>query len=142
MDVAAWLRGLGLEQYEPAFRDNRIDAEILPKLTAEDLKDIGVAMVGDRRKLLEAIAALREGAPSSPAAGEVTEAPAAARSSAAERRQLTVIASGQSPEKEDERVDDRKPFAAIQGVRLPCGKGQPASRKRALPGPGNRALEA
>jgi hypothetical protein len=52
MDVAAWLRGLGLEQYEPAFRDNRVDSEILPKLTAEDLKDIGVAMVGDRRKLL------------------------------------------------------------------------------------------
>ena len=91
MDVAAWLRGLGLEQYEPAFRDNRIDAEILPKLTVEDLKDIGVAIVGDRRKLLEAIAALRASAPSSPAAEEITEAPAAAPSSEAERRQLTVM---------------------------------------------------
>ena len=38
MDIAAWLRGLGLEEYEPAFRDNRVDAEILPKLTGEDLK--------------------------------------------------------------------------------------------------------
>ena len=38
MDTAAWLRGLGLEQYEPAFRDNGIDAEILPKLTVEYLK--------------------------------------------------------------------------------------------------------
>ena len=60
MDVAVWLRGLGLERYEPAFGDNGIDAEILPKLTVEDLKDIGVTRVGDRRRLLEAIAALRE----------------------------------------------------------------------------------
>ena len=49
MDVAAWLRGLGLEQYEPVFGDNGIDAEILPKLTVEDLKDIGITAVGDRR---------------------------------------------------------------------------------------------
>jgi hypothetical protein len=62
MDIAAWLRGLRLEEYEPAFRDNRIDAEVLPELTGEDLKDIGIAAVGDRRKLLQAIAALREGA--------------------------------------------------------------------------------
>src|ERR687894_224881 len=59
MDVAAWLRGLGLGEYEAAFRDNRIDAAVLPELTAEDLKEIGVAAVGDRRRLLAAIAALR-----------------------------------------------------------------------------------
>jgi uncharacterized caspase-like protein len=47
MDIAAWLRDLGLEQYEASFRDNRVDAEILLKPTAEDLKEIGVAMVGD-----------------------------------------------------------------------------------------------
>jgi hypothetical protein len=46
MDIGAWLRGLGLERYEQAFRDNAIDGEILPKLTAEDLKDLGVALVG------------------------------------------------------------------------------------------------
>ena len=63
MDIAAWLRGLGLEQYEPAFRYNRIDAEILPKLTVGGLEDIDVVMVGDRGKLLEAIVALRVGAP-------------------------------------------------------------------------------
>ena len=57
MDIAAWLRDLGLERYEQAFRENEIDAAILPKLTAEDLKDIGVTTVGHRRKLLEAIAA-------------------------------------------------------------------------------------
>ena len=58
MDVAAWLRGLGLERYEPAFRDNEIDEGVLPSLTAEDLKDLGVTSVGHRRKLLDAIAAL------------------------------------------------------------------------------------
>ena len=59
MDVAAWLRSLGLEQYEPAFRENDIDSRVLPKLTNEDLKDIGVTSVGHRRRLLEAIAALQ-----------------------------------------------------------------------------------
>ena len=46
MDIGGWLRSLGLEQYEAAFRENEIDGEVLPKLTAEDLKDIGVAIVG------------------------------------------------------------------------------------------------
>ena len=55
MDVGDWLRKLGLERCEPAFRENRIDSEILPKLTAEDLKDPGIALVGDRRRLLDAI---------------------------------------------------------------------------------------
>jgi class 3 adenylate cyclase len=93
MDVAAWLRGQGLEQYEPAFRDNGIDAEILPKLTVEDLKDIGVTRVGDRRKLLEAIAALGANAPPSSAAEQPSEVRgrAAAPLSEAERRQLTVM---------------------------------------------------
>jgi class 3 adenylate cyclase len=93
MDIAAWLRGLGLEQYEPAFRDNGIDAEVLPKLTVEDLNDIGVTRVGDRRKLLEAIAALRESAPPSPAAEKPSEVPgpAAAPSFEAERRQLMMF---------------------------------------------------
>ena len=58
MDVADWLRKLGLEQYEPAFRANEIDERVLPRLTAEDLKDLGVSLVGHRRRLLDAIAAL------------------------------------------------------------------------------------
>ena len=62
MDVGAWLRGLGLGQYEQAFRDNDIDAEVLPELTADDLTELGVASIGHRRKLLAAIAALRAGA--------------------------------------------------------------------------------
>ena len=53
MDISAWLRGLGLERYEEAFRENAIDEAILPKLTAEDLRDLGVTAVGRRRILLD-----------------------------------------------------------------------------------------
>ena len=57
MEVAAWLRGLGLERYEPAFRENEVDAEVLPELTESDLVAMGLP-VGPRRKLLTAIAGL------------------------------------------------------------------------------------
>ena len=57
MDVAAWLKGLGLERYVPTFCDNDVDAEVLPKLTADDLIGLGVTSIGHRRKLLDAIAA-------------------------------------------------------------------------------------
>jgi hypothetical protein len=60
VDIAAWLQRLGLEQYEQAFRGNDIDAEVLPELTAEDLVGLGVTSIGHRRKLLAAIAALRD----------------------------------------------------------------------------------
>jgi hypothetical protein len=59
MDLRGWLRSLGLDRYEAAFRENEIDETVLPSLTAEDLKDLGVGIVGHRRKLLDAIAALR-----------------------------------------------------------------------------------
>ena len=58
MDVGGWLRGLGLGQYETNFRDNKINADLLPRLTNDDLKDIGVSALGDRRRLLDAIATL------------------------------------------------------------------------------------
>jgi len=58
MDVGGWLRSLGLGQYEANFRDNKIDADLLPRLTADDLKDIGVSALGDRLRLLDVIAAL------------------------------------------------------------------------------------
>jgi SAM domain (Sterile alpha motif) len=58
MDLGGWLRSLGLGQYEAAFRENAIDDTVLPNLTAEDLKDLGL-VVGHRRTLLDAIAALR-----------------------------------------------------------------------------------
>ena len=59
MDIGGWLRSIGLERYEAAFRENEIDETVLPNLTAEDLKDLGVGVVGHRRKLLDAIAGLR-----------------------------------------------------------------------------------
>ena len=46
MDVAAWLQHLGLERYVAAFLDNEVDWEVLPKLTSEDLREIGVAAIG------------------------------------------------------------------------------------------------
>jgi class 3 adenylate cyclase len=92
VDIAAWLRGLGLEQYGPAFRDNDIDGEVLRRLTAEDLRELGVRSIGHRRKLLDAIAALNEVAPAAPANPPPSAATAAApRVEAAERRQLTVM---------------------------------------------------
>ena len=59
MDIGGWLRSLGLEQYEATFRENAINEKVLPNLTADDLKDMGVGIVGHRRMLLDAIAALR-----------------------------------------------------------------------------------
>ena len=58
MDVADWLRQLGLERYEAAFRENDVSVAILPDLTSEDLKELGIVSVGHRRQLLEAIAKL------------------------------------------------------------------------------------
>ena len=55
MDLGDWRRGVGLERYEPAFRENEINEKVLPSLTAEDLKDLGVVIVGHRRVLLDAI---------------------------------------------------------------------------------------
>ena len=62
MNIATWLHDLGLSVYEQAFRENAIELELLPQLTADDLKEIGVIPVGHRRKLLDAIAALRRSA--------------------------------------------------------------------------------
>ncbi len=90
MDVAAWLQGLGLERYAPAFLENRIEADILPSLTLEDLRDLGVTLVGDRRRLLDAIAALGV-AISTPAASAPAVTAAAPAPADAERRQLTVM---------------------------------------------------
>ena len=91
MDLGGWLLSLGLEQYEAAFRDNAIDEAILPTLTAQDLKELGVVIVGDRRKLLNAIAASRANSSATPLDGlSVIDAPLP---DAAERRQVTVMFS-------------------------------------------------
>ncbi len=87
MDIAAWLRGLGLERYAAAFGESDVDAEVLPQLTAEDLISIGVTSVGHRRKLLAGIAALTAEAP----AAATAASRGASEPAAAERRQLTVM---------------------------------------------------
>src|SRR5262245_8080064 len=93
MDVAAWLRDLGLEQYEKAFRNNAIDAEVLPELTDADLEKIGV-LLGHRKKLLNAIRTLRKG-PRFQDARFLPTAEAHERGSTSEppseRRQLTIM---------------------------------------------------
>jgi class 3 adenylate cyclase/predicted ATPase len=96
MDVVVWLRSLGLEEYEAAFRNNKIDERVLPNLTAEDLKELGVAALGHRRILLDAIAALRSEtgskAPSADAASTAAS-PDVHPEDRAERRQVTVMFS-------------------------------------------------
>ena len=88
MDVGGWLRGLGLGQYEEKFRDNKIDADLLPRLTVDDLKDIGVSVVGDRRRLLDAIALI---AGAGPPASPTKSAPSKGHQASAERRPITVM---------------------------------------------------
>jgi class 3 adenylate cyclase/predicted ATPase len=87
-DVGGWLRGLGLAQYETVFRENGIDFELLPKLTVEDLKELGVGAVGHRRKLFDSIAELPRA--SAQAASDSQSSPIFGVAGA-ERRQLTVL---------------------------------------------------
>ena len=98
MHVADWLRALGLERYEAAFRENDVSAEVLCHLTAEDLVGLGVATIGHRRQLLVAIAKLNEQR-TTDTANPAVEPPTAASgplredavSHGGERRQLTVM---------------------------------------------------
>src|SRR5271163_4866576 len=91
MDVGGWLRGLGLGQYEEQFRDNKIDADLLPRLTVDDLKDIGVSVVGDRRRLLDAIAAIAGAGPPADVPRPPTKSAPSKGHQAAERRPITVM---------------------------------------------------
>ena len=90
MDVGDWLRELGLAQYEQAFREHAVDADTLPRLTSDDLKELGIQVIGHRRKLLDAIARLKGST-----AGSVELRPTSAGQQylvgAAERRRLTVL---------------------------------------------------
>ena len=96
MDVVVWLRSLGLGKYEAVFRENDIDETVLPSLTHENLKELGVASLGHRVKLLDAIAALRnDGSGKTPSVDAVStsSAPSAHPEDRAERRQVTVMFS-------------------------------------------------
>ena len=96
MDVVVWLRSLGLGKYEAAFRENEIDETVLPSLTDEHLKALGVTALGHRVKLLDAIAALRSDKSSQAPSRDLKttpSAPSAAPEDRAERRQVTVMFS-------------------------------------------------
>ena len=84
MNLEAWLLGLGLEQYVRAFADNDIDTQTLHDLNGNNLKDIGVASVGHRKRLLAAIAGLLEENPELASATKQTTA-------SGERRQVTIL---------------------------------------------------
>src|SRR5262249_13418205 len=99
MDMVVWLRSLGLGKYEALFRENDIDETVLLTLTAEDLKELGVTSFGHRRKLLDAIAALRADAankaPTLAAAcapkSDATHTVAPIAEARGERRHITVM---------------------------------------------------
>jgi class 3 adenylate cyclase/predicted ATPase len=93
MDIGNWLRSLGLEQYEAVFRDNAISETVLPNVTAEDLKDLGIGIVGHRRMLLHAIAALHIDADAKTVSSAAAAAVNTSRQDTAERRQVTVMFS-------------------------------------------------
>jgi class 3 adenylate cyclase len=87
--ISDWLKKLGMSEYTDRFVENRIDISVLPDLTEQHLKDLGIAL-GDRLKMLRAIRDLGDAspavaAPSAPVATEPT------RQDDAERRQLTVM---------------------------------------------------
>src|SRR4051794_6100639 len=92
MNVADWLRMLGLEQYEALFRQNDIDAEVLPTLGGDDLRELGIGSLGHRKKLLAAIAALAGHSSVATPSEKVRDGPVSTPS-AAERRQVTVMFS-------------------------------------------------
>jgi class 3 adenylate cyclase len=89
LDIDDWLRGIGLAQYAEIFRANDIDGELLGQLTNDDLKDIGVAALGHRKKLLKAIAALTA-VPEAPSSIPVAVTEPKTHDTA-ERRQVTVM---------------------------------------------------
>ena len=96
MDIVVWLRSLGLGKYEAIFRENDIDEAVLPSLTHENLKELGVASFGHRVKLLDAIAALgNDGSGKAPTIdpGTASSTPSPHPEDRAERRQVTVMFS-------------------------------------------------
>ena len=147
MDISAWLRELGLERYEQAFRENNIDGKIIPKLTAEDLKDLGVTLVGDRRRLLDAIASLQAASQTPTALAPQVAEPGIGRSAPtaeAERRQLTVmfvdlVGSTEHSRRPGEQLPHDARGDALQGTRA-AGEhpsGAPALRRHGGAGGGD-----
>jgi hypothetical protein len=118
VDVVSWLRNLGLERYEAAFRENDVSAAVLRDLTAEDVEGLGVATIGHRRQLLVAIAKLRDGAPQ-PVRPTDDSLPSL---SAGERRQLTVMFCDLAGSTAlGERLDPEELRSLLHAYRTLCG---------------------
>ena len=136
MDVVVWLQSLGLAKYEAIFRENDLDETVLLTLTAEDLKELGVTSFGHRRKLLDAIAALRNddtGKTRSVEAGTTPRALSAHPEDRAERRQVTVMFSDLVG---STALSHLLRPAGAQWHRAACGGGLPCRR----PGPSSPPL--
>ena len=88
--IADWLQKLGMSEYAQRFAENRIDLSVLPDLTDQDLEKLGV-LLGDRRKILRAIADLKTTEKPTLQLATVIAAPQTRE--AAERRQVTVMFS-------------------------------------------------
>jgi len=127
MDIADWLRSLRLERYETSFRENDVTAELLPSLTTDDLKDLGIASVGHRRQLLDAIAALRlEDTPVADSArissGPPTPLTQGLAKPTGERRQLTVMFCDLVGSTAlSEKLDPEELRSLLHAYRILCG---------------------
>src|SRR5262249_29706394 len=158
MDIVAWLRSLGLGKYEAAFRENDIDETVLPSLTHENLKELGVTSLGHRVKLLDAIAALRNTgsaqapsatvAPARPMAAAITQA-SVVEAAVGERRHITAASSrwpvycrgARHPRtKRRARAGDAVPIGAGQWRQTPFGAAPSHTVRRS--GRGNRHPDA
>jgi hypothetical protein len=111
MSVADWLKGLDLGQYARAFADNDIDLALAATLTDADLKEIGVASLGHRRKLLAAAAALT----AEPPAPQTTP-PSPRPGQDAERRPITVMFCDSSARRPLRRISIPRTGAIWLGV--------------------------
>jgi class 3 adenylate cyclase len=127
MNVAEWLRALGLDRYGATFRENDVDSELLPNLTADDLKEIGIASLGHRRRLLEAIAALRPkvtpaGDPVQFSLRPPTNPSGSLAETTGERRQLTVMFCDLvGPTALSEKLDPEELRSLLHAYRTLCG---------------------
>jgi class 3 adenylate cyclase len=130
VDVAGWLRDLGLERYETAFHENDVSAEVLCHLTAEDLEGLGVGTIGHRRQLLVAIAKLNEQRPTDAVSPGVAPPPTASRpvdedavSHGGERRQLTVMFCDLVGSTAlSEKLDPEELRSLLHAYRVHCGE--------------------
>ena len=121
MDLGGWLRSLGLERYEAAFRENAIAADVLRDLTDQDLEKLGV-LLGDRRRLLRAIASLDETptSPTSPVPAPATAKSTPVSAAAASPISAEVEVSGERPNVVTLRANQTR---ALEGRRRQRGLG-------------------